>query len=184
MKFLHSIPVQLRTPGILNKLTLSALAVATLGCVSAFATTATDNMTVTANVANNCTISAGSLSFGAYDPITANASSPLNGSATLAVTCTSGGSATITLGQGSNAHSGSTDAVPLRQMKDGSTDVLGYFLYTDSGYSSVWGNTLGTSKSYSGTGGSTNVTVYGQVTAAQNVPAASYSDTVVATITF
>ncbi len=184
MKFHLSMPSMLRTSGILNKLTFSAFAVATMGCVSAFATTATDNMTVTASVTANCTISAGALSFGAYDPITANHSSPLNGTATLAVTCTSGALPTITLGQGSNAHSGSTDAAPLRQMIDGGTDVLGYFLYQDSGHSTVWGNTLATSAGYTGTGSSTNVTVYGQVTAAQNVPAASYSDTVVATITF
>ena len=181
---LNQIRSMLTTSGMVQKLTFSALAVGTLGCASAFATTATSNMSVSATVSNNCTISAGSLSFGAYDPISANHSSPLNGTATVAVTCTSGGSATITLGQGANAGGGSTDAAPLRQMSDGASHVLAYSLFQDSGHSTVWGNTGGTGASYSGTGSSSNVTVYGQISAAQNVPAASYSDTVVATITF
>jgi spore coat protein U-like protein len=108
----------------------------------------------------------------------------LNGTATLTVTCTSGAAATITLGQGANAASGSTDAAPLRQLSDGSSHVLSYSLFQDNGHSTAWGNTSGTGASYTGVGTSTNVSVYGQVTAGQNVPAGSYSDTVVATVTF
>jgi spore coat protein U-like protein len=169
---------------VLKRFTFSVLALGTLGCVSAFAGTATSNMSVSASVSNNCTISAGSLAFGSYDPIVANHSSALNGSATLSVTCTSGASATITLGQGSNAASGSTDAAPLRQLSDGNSHVLSYSLFQDSGHSTAWGNTTGTGASYTGQGTSTNVTVYGQISAGQNVPAASYADTVVATVTF
>jgi spore coat protein U-like protein len=172
----------LKPSGMLSKLTFSLIAVGTLGCVSALAGTATSNMSVTATVSNNCTITAGALSFGAYDPIGANASSPLNASATISVTCTSGDATTIALGQGSDPATGSTDAAPLRQMSDGASHNLPYQLYKDSGHSTVWNNTTGAS--YTGTGTAGSVTVYGQIAAAQNVPAASYSDTVVATITF
>jgi spore coat protein U-like protein len=148
------------------------------------ATTATSNLSVTATVTANCTIGTSPVAFGSYDPVVANATSPLNGTGTITVTCTTGSAATITLGQGSDAASGSTDAAPLRQMKDSGTDVLAYTLYQDSGRTTVWGNTAGTGVAETGTGAGQNVTVYGAVTAGQNVPAGSYSDTVVATVTF
>lgn len=69
-------------------------------------------------------------------------------------------------------------------MKAGSS-YLSYSLYSDSGRSTVWGNTAGTGKAYTGTGVSDTVTVYGAIAAGQNVPAStSYADVVVATITF
>lgn len=146
--------------------------------------TATSNLSVTATVSANCTISTAPVAFGAYDPVSANASSPLDGSGTITVTCTTGSNGTITLGQGANAGTGSTDAAPLRQMKDSGTDVLAYSLYQDTGRSTVWGNTPSTGVAETGTGAVQNVTVYGAVAAGQNVPAASYSDTVIATVTF
>lgn len=153
--------------------------------VPAYADTATSNMTVSASINNSCTISAGSLTFGAYDPVVANASSgaDLDATATLSVACTSGASTTITLGQGSNPGGGSTDAAPERQMASGS-DRLAYSLWQDPGFGTVWGNTQLTGKSYTGTGASENVTVHGKIAKGQNMPAGSYSDTVVATITF
>jgi spore coat protein U-like protein len=147
----------------------------------ASATTATSNMAVSATVSSDCSISAAALAFGTYN---ATGSTNLDGSATLTVQCTTASSATITLGQGSNAGSGSTDASPARRLKDGSSNFLSYSLYQDSNRSTIWGNTAGTGAAYTGTGVSTSVTVYGRVTSGQNVPAGSYSDTVVATITF
>ena len=88
------------------------------------------------------------------------------------------------MGQGSNANTGSTDAAPIRRLKDGGTDYLSYQLYSDNGYSTVWGNTAGTSVAHTGTGTQTALTVYGSIAAGQSVPAGSYSDTVVATVTF
>jgi spore coat protein U-like protein len=149
----------------------------------AHAGSATSDMSVTMSVGNNCTISAGTLAFGAYDPVSANATTAKDGAATLAVNCTNGSTATITLGQGSNADVASTDAAPLRRAISGS-DYLSYALFSDSGRTTAWGNTAGTGAGYTGTGGSTNVTVYGRVPAGQNVPYGSYSDTVVTTITF
>lgn len=146
--------------------------------------TATSNLSVTATVSANCTITTAPVAFGPYDPIVTNATSPLDGSGTVSVTCTNGSAVKITLGQGSNAASGSTDAAPLRQMKDSGTDVLAYSLYQDTGRSTVWGNTPSTGVAETGTGAVQNVTVYGAVAAGQNVPAASYSDTVIATVTF
>jgi spore coat protein U-like protein len=61
-----------------------------------------------------------------------------------------------------------------------------YNLYQDSARSTLWGNTSGTAPSaVAGTGTNADITVYGRVDAGQNLPVAvSYTDTVVATVTF
>lgn len=166
-------------------LSLTAASAVFLAASSAsHAGTATSNLSVTATVTANCSISTSPVAFGAYDPVSVNATTALDGSGTITVTCTSGANGTITLGQGADPGGGSTDTAPARQMKDAGTDVLAYTLYQDSGRTTVWGNTAGTGVSDVGTGVAQNVTVYGAVAAGQNVPAGSYSDTVLATVTF
>ena len=154
-----------------------------LAATSAFAGTATSNMSVSATVSANCTISAGALAFGAYDPVVTNATNPLAGTATITVSCTNGSPATLTLDQGLNPAGGSTNAAPLRQMASGGS-LMSYDLFQDNAMTVPWGNTAGTGVAYTGTGVSGSVTVYGQVAGGQNVPAGTYNDTVVATITF
>ncbi|BAY20616.1 hypothetical protein NIES2100_03580 [Calothrix sp. NIES-2100] len=152
--------------------------------MTAMAGSATSNLGVSASVTANCTISTSALTFGAYDPVSANASSALTGTGSVTTACTSGASATITLGQGSNADTGSTDAAPLRMMSDGGGNNLSYGLYTDAGHSTAWGNTSGTGVAHTGTGTAAQITIYGSIAGGQNVPAGSYSDTVLATVSF
>ena len=166
----------------INRLALFAVLLAVASGL-ALAGTATADLSVTATVSNNCTISASAVAFGSYDPIVANKSADLQGTGTVTTTCTNGASVTVTLGQGSNPAQGSTDDVPLRQMASG-TNKLSYFLYQDENRTTVWGNTSGTGKSDTGTGSASELTIYGKVPQNQNVPAGSYSDTVVATVTF
>lgn len=151
--------------------------------VPASAGTSNANLTVSASVSANCTISTDAVAFGAYDPIVANAAAALEGTGTVTVTCTNGSATKVTLGQGANADAGSTDEVPLRRMASGG-DHLAYFLYSDVARTTVWGNTEGSGVDHEGTGNAVNLTVYGSITAGQNVPAGNYSDTVVATVTF
>lgn len=148
------------------------------------AATATANLSVTATVVASCTISASSLAFGSYDPVVTNASSTLDATGTLNVSCTNGSNGTVTLGQGAHFAGGSTDTAPLRRMFDGTTGYLSYALYQDSSRTNVWGNTAGTGVVYSGTGTGGTLTIYGRVAAGQDVPVGAYSDSVVATITF
>lgn len=162
----------------------SAILIAAGSAAPAMAGTATSNLTVSSDVPNNCTISAGSISFGSYDPISANYNTDASGTGTVTVTCTSGTSATIKLGQGSNADPASTDAIPMRRLKDAGTNRLSYGLYRDNIHTQIWGNTAGTGVAYSGTGNAQAMTVFGLIAAGQNVPAGSYSDTVVAEISF
>jgi spore coat protein U-like protein len=143
------------------------------------ATTQTASFNVTANVTANCTIVAGALGFGSYDPVVANASSPLDQTSTITVACTKGTNATVSLDLGTHT-SGST-----RRMQSGTTatEFLAYELYTTSGHATVW-NTTNT-VAYSATSkASSSLTVYGRVVGGQDVETANYSDTIVATITF
>ncbi|WP_107852345.1 Csu type fimbrial protein [Oceanimonas marisflavi] len=149
---------------------------------SAYASsTATDNLSVTATVVANCSLSTSSLSFGDYDPL----SGSVAGTGGVSVTCTRGTAATITLGQGANADTGSTDDAPVRRMKKSdSADYLPYQLYSDNTRTTVWANTNDTGIAHTGDGTSASLTVYGQIAAGQNVPPGSYSDTVVVTVTY
>ncbi|MCP3168259.1 fruiting body development fimbrial-like coat protein PRU [Myxococcus qinghaiensis] len=168
---------------------LTAAAVtATLAFASnAAAQTDTATLTVTATVASACSIESGTLDFGPYDPVGVNSPTGVDliGSGTLSVTCTLAGTAVITLGQGANPDAGSTEAAPARRMLNTlSADYLSYDLYQDTTRLEIWGNTEPTGLPYTGTGEAEDVTVYGTVPLGQNVPAGSYIDTVVATITF
>jgi spore coat protein U-like protein len=137
---------------------------------------ANSNFTVSASVSANCTISAGALAFGAYDPVVTNAAADLDQTSTITVACTKGSTGTVSLNNGSNA-SGST-----RRMKSG-TDFLNYEMYSDSGRTTVW-NATNTVSYTAASKATTGLTLYGRVPQGQDVPVGSYSDTVQATITF
>ena len=129
--------------------------------------------------AQACTISATSVNFGSYNVF--------NGShtdSTGTVTYRCNGSAhniTIGLTQGAGA------SFNQRQMQKGS-ESLTYNLFVDASRTNIWGDgTSGTSVySISNPPNNTNVnlTVYGRVTAGQDVSAGSFSDTVTAVINF
>src|SRR5687767_13249857 len=106
--------------------TLSTLSLLATGGV-AHADTATSNMTVSASVAPTCEITAGPLSFGAYNTVTGD---EVDGTAAITVACTKDSTSAITLGQGLFAAVGSTDPAPNRRMKEALTaNYLSYDLY-------------------------------------------------------
>ncbi len=158
------------------------------GMSSTQAGTNTANLSVTASVAANCTIATTAVAFGAYDPVGTNLGAALNAPVPgkVSVNCTVGSSATVTLGQGGNVGAASTDIDPNRRMTDGAgtPHFLSYTLFSDAGLTTEWGNTVGTGVAHVGTGTSTDLPVYGTIPAAQNVPVGSYSDSVLATVTF
>ncbi|HEU4438452.1 MAG TPA: spore coat U domain-containing protein [Methylomirabilota bacterium] len=145
----------------------------------AFAQTATANLGISATVNATCTITTTPVAFGTYDPVVTHASSPLDATGSVVVTCTKGAGTRIDLGTGGNFSAGA------RRMAGGS-DFLTYELYQDSGRTTVWGsgagagNTIGAAPSKA----PRTVTVYGRVPGGQDVSANSYADTVVATINF
>src|SRR4029453_7004525 len=101
------------------KLRLAIIAAATasiVGANSSIAATDTENLVVSASVTATCTISTAPVAFGAYDP---TAATDLDATGSVTVLCTNGTAGYITLGQGANSDTGSTDAAPLRQMAGG-----------------------------------------------------------------
>jgi spore coat protein U-like protein len=140
----------------------------------------TASLTVSATVTNNCTISTAALTFAPYDPVVANASNNLDGTGRVTVACTKGAAPTIGLGSGSSA-SGSA-----RRLADGAGNFLSYDLYQDSGHTVAWVNAgLGLLTTGAATSkAARDFTVYGRIAGNQDVPAGSYTDTVVATVNF
>ena len=150
----------------------------------AYAATATGTMAVSTSVLMSCTISAGAMTFASYDP---TAAADNDATATITSTCTTGGAAVITMGQGSRAQAGSTDAIPLRAMfngDEGGPEDLDYHLYSDSAGGTVWGNTAGTGKAITADGTAQNFTAYGRIPKNQTVTAGSFSDSVAVTLTY
>jgi spore coat protein U-like protein len=166
-------------------LAVSALALFATSRDSTAATTPA-NLEVSSSITATCTISTAAVAFGAYDPIVTNLSAPLDGTGSVTTTCSTGAAPFITLGQGANAFTGSTEATPLRQMANEGAARMQYFLYQEVGRSTAWGNTVATAPpTVPGTGAAQVFTVYGRVTQGQNLPVAvSYADTVVATVNF
>lgn len=159
----------------------SALPIAILGFVAlgltptsavAQADPATTTFAVSATVLKDCIVSATALGFGNYTGAVNNANS------TITVTCSN--STTYTVGLGAGLYGGS---VTTRQMENG-TALLNYALYSNSGLTTNWGNTTGSWVSGTGNGAAQNITVYGQIPAAQYVTPGSYGDTIAVTVTY
>lgn len=144
------------------------------------ADTATANLSVTASVVRNCTISTLPVAFGPYDPVVANATADLDATGSVSIACTKGTPATIGLSLGANA-TGST-----RRLSDGADGFLTYELFKTSLRTTVWGSS-GTDLLDAGAAPSRSsraFTVYGRITAGQDATVGVYSDTVVATVNF
>lgn len=145
---------------------------------SAQAATTTTTMPVTITLIKACSVSAATLNFGSSVGLL---SSAVNQSTTLSVTCTKNAAYNIGLDAGQNG-GGNVNA---RAMKSGAGDTVSYQLYSDSGNTTVWGNTIGTNTVASnGTGTAQSFTVYGQVPAQTTPPAATYNDNVTVTVTY
>lgn len=153
---------------------------------TASAGTDTANLTVSANVIDNCLISTTDLAFVDYDPIDSNASAGVNldGTGSISVTCTLDDVVQIELNGGANELGGPIVADPARRMLKGVDDFLAYFIYSDVAHTTKWATGAAVDVESTGTGAAVSHTVYGQVTKGQNVPFGNYSDTVVATVTF
>jgi spore coat protein U-like protein len=147
---------------------------------AAQAATKSDSFQVSATVTKNCVIDAPDLNLGAFD-----GANDLAVNSTISVRCTSGTNFNVDLSPGS-----STSYTTTRTLVNGS-DVLNYNLYTDGAYTTVWGDGTGGTGRASGTGSgmstALSLTVYGRLLASNNiapVPAGSYIDSLIATITY
>lgn len=124
--------------------------------------------------AASCTVTPQSVNFGLYDSLSRAA---VDGVGSVSVSCDSAVSFDISLGPGGSGTYAS------REMSGGQGDMR-YNLYTSASRTTAWGDGSGGSTTVGGGGTGGDFTVYGRIDAGQNLPAGTYVDTVVVTITY
>ncbi|MGH8306660.1 MAG: Csu type fimbrial protein [Gammaproteobacteria bacterium] len=127
----------------------------------------------------SCAVSTSNFNFGTYNPLNP-VSTIVTGTNLITVTCTKKDTVTVDLSTG-----GSGTYFP-RALSYG-PNTLNYNFYTTASLTTIWGNGTG------GTGDivqsvkkntATSFSVYGQITALQNVAPGSYSDSITVTVSF
>jgi spore coat protein U-like protein len=139
--------------------------------------TAAFNFQVTANVINDCQISAGSLSFGSQGMLSGAA----RGTSTLAAKCSAGTAYQVALG------GGVAGSLPGgRRMKNAATGETVAYRISRTLDGPEWGDGTSATEMLSGvgTGGAQSVTVYGVVPKQKTPSPGDYQDRVTATIVF
>jgi len=128
----------------------------------------------------SCTVSTTSINFGSYDFLSSAADT---GTGYITLSCSPQANVTIAIGASLN----SGGFYPRMMQHDVSDDTLDYNIYTSAAMMQVWGDgTHGTVTVYSGNVKKSNspILVYGKIVPLQNVPAGSYSEPLIVTITY
>jgi spore coat protein U-like protein len=160
------------------KLTVAGAAVCLTSLAGgASASTTTSTFTTQVTLAATCVInSASTLNFGSQGILAAN----VDQTSTIAVQCTN----TTPYNIGLDVGTGTGATVAVRKLTSGGATV-NYTLYSDSGRTTVWGNTVGTDTvAASGSGAAQNYTVYGRVPSQTTPAPGTYTDTVTVTVTY
>lgn len=146
----------------------------------AYGQSASTTFDVTLTIAAACTIDAPAATDVAFGSQPSSATD-IDAAGQLNVNCTPGTGYAIALSPGLNAGGG---GIAGRAMSSPDGTLVPYQLYQDPARSTVWGETAGTD-TLAGTGSGIvqAIPVYGRVPSA-NFPAATYTDTVTATITY
>lgn len=155
----------------MRKKIIALTALCALAAPLAAADEASGTLNVTATVLNTCAVTTSPVSFVNVGLETTTA----NGSVT--VTCTNSDGFTVALDGGDAA-----DISARTLSHDTETASFTYQLYTDAGFTTVWGDGT-TGSTNAGTGPSDTLIVYGQTTGTPQV-AGTYSDSVQVTVTF
>jgi spore coat protein U-like protein len=148
-----------------------------LAAGAAQAASVSNNLAVSAFIANGCGIGATPIDFGAY---AGNAAAPtIDGTGTISVRCPAGNFFWVALNNGANAA-----GAQRRMRQTPGAAFLNYELYRNAARTQRWGSTFGTSGWGIGSGAVQTGTVYARLPGAQVVPSGPYIDTVTATITY
>lgn len=158
-----------------------ALALAALPA-AIFASTATNTLTVVANVlaGGTCTVDAAYVGFPSLTPpLTANVDQQ-NG---MMLSCPNGTPYAISLSAGG---SGNQTARQMLLSGGTSSDLLSYNIYTTAAYTTIWGDgTAGTATvTGTGTGSTVYPTLFGRIPPQATPPAGSYGDVLTITVTY
>jgi spore coat protein U-like protein len=175
---------------------LAAAATALLLAIPPRAGGTTAVLAVTATVNPNCTISASAVSFGRYESLQANATTPLNATGAVSIACTKGSAPRITMDLGRNPNGGRRYMALATGGGGGAVDALNYELYQPASAmpgaacsfpgAVVWGPSAAQTfvPNPSLNRASRTYSVCGTIPAGQGVTMGSYADTVVATVNF
>jgi spore coat protein U-like protein len=141
----------------------------------------------TAAVTFTCTVSANGIAFGNYNPLSPSGDAAVG---SWSVTCNAIGSGSATVSGTLSLSTGSSGTYAARTLKSG-THSLQYNIYLTPGYAQVLGDgSAGTfAPSDSGTVTAGQVyqitgSMYGYMPPSQDVPAGSYSDSIIVTVTY
>lgn len=152
--------------------TISASTCAALAAAGG-TTAATGTFSVSAVVANQCSVSATNMNFGSASLLT----SALTATAQVAVSCNAGIPLTVAL------DNGATGSGPTTRLMTAGGNSIQYAIYKDNAHAQPWGSTVGVNTA-SATGPTATLTAYGQVPT-QTAPApGSYADVVGVTVSY
>lgn len=156
--------------GLSSRIAAAILILSPLAHASAASGTASFNVSV--QVLAACSISASNMNFGG---ITTGTTNITDATSSLTVNCPNGTPYTIGLSNGANYSS-------TRRMAWGASHIS-YQLYVDNARTSEW--TTSSALTGTGNGADQTFTVFGRIQAGQAISyTGSYSDTIVATITY
>lgn len=136
-----------------------------------------------------CSVTAGSVAFGAYDPLSGG---NRDSTGSVTVECTRSLFSAFTVNYEVRLNAGNRGSFTPRAMNAGA-DTLEYNLYTDPTRTTIWGDGSSGTVSQSGSlswvlfqfGTKTQTfTTYGRIFGAQFVPAGTYSDTITVTVLY
>jgi len=168
-----------------KSLIVAAIGLFAAGGASAAQLPQSADFQVRAQVNASCRISATDIDFTnggteAYDPIEGAA---LTANGSVDVRCNTGAVVKVRLDDGD--HGTGTAADPNRFMATAGGDLLGYEIFSDSGYATEWGAADANAVGYTSTSAATtqSLVTYGRIPASQDVPPGDYTDMVTATIT-
>ena len=162
----------------MNKIIIfAAVSTSLMGLMAqpAMAGTASSSFPVNATISTACALGATAMSFGEVS-VSGVATIQNDSTSTVTVTCTNGGSYSVSLDGGLNG------VAAQRNMASGS-DRLNYDLYKDAARGTVWTNVTAPHAGV-GNGIAQAITLYGRVAAGLPFTAGIYTDTVSVTITY
>jgi spore coat protein U domain-containing protein, fimbrial subunit CupE1/2/3/6 len=137
-------------------------------------------MNVSATVVPNCRLEVPPLSFGTYDPLSANAVQPADASTTVIVNCTRNTVGNLSFDYGRNSAS-----IGARAMGGPGVERLGYQIFRDPARSQLWATGVDAVRFTSdGISKPQQMTVFGRIAASQEVAPGSYTDVLTATVDF
>jgi spore coat protein U-like protein len=145
---------------------------------AAQAATATSNFQVRLTITAQCLAATTTdLDFGSSGFLSSN----VDVQSSIQVSCTNTTPYNVGFDKGVNGAS-----VTTRQMKGGPNDeLISYAIYSDSGRSTNWGNTVGTDTvAGTGSGSGQTINVYGRVPPQTTPRPGNYTDTITVTVTY